>query len=153
MTQISGPGMGKIIFSFSGILSLSVWLVDGFPTAERPIETILRIFIPLAIWMFNDFLVIDMSKKRVVEGYSFFWIRLFPSRIRDFSGLEKIFINEVEGYWAGSKPSYKAFLKTKEGDKFEIAVAKSKERVMAKASAINAVLQTEIVDNTGMLAT
>lgn len=145
--------MGKIIFSLSGLAGLLVWIADGFPYADRPFEIIMRILIPIAIWMFNDFLVIDMSKKRVVEGYSFFWIRLFPSRIRDFSGLEKIFINEVEGYWAGSKPNYKAFVKTKEGDKFEIAVAKSKERVMAKASAINAVLQTEIVDNTGMLAT
>lgn len=149
LTGISGPGMGKIIFGLTTLGSVLVWVFDNPLAPDRMIETIGRAALPIIVWMANDFIVIDTKKRRIIEGYSFFWLRILPIKSYEYSSLEKIFVNEVDGYFAGSRPRYKAFLKTTEGDKFEIAVGSTKQRVMAKASAINAVLHTEIVDNTG----
>jgi len=114
------------------------------------------IIISVCSWTLKAFVAINFKKKEIIEGHEMLGLRVYTNYKTTFTGFEKIFINYIRSsveHFDGddsehTPPSFKAFLKTCEGDKFCIAQGHKKVNVMRRVKEINSVLKTEVYDNT-----
>ena len=121
----------------------------------NPLVFIFSNLFAVAIWSAKDILLIDFDSNEVKEGFKIFG--LSHTDKTKFSGLEKIYINKIstgETFRQLTRTmtihhqSYKAFLKTSEGEKYWISVDSDKDKLIDKLKAINKNLKTEIYDYT-----
>jgi len=113
----------------------------------------------VVIWTGKQIVVIDLEKNRIGEG-----IKILGLKYLDwvkYSGVEKIFINstsETETFRHLTRTidinhhSYKAFLKTNEGEKVCVGISTDKEKLIKQLKQYNSSLRTEIFDNTSGVA-
>jgi len=124
-----------------------------------PIVYIITNAIAVGAWTGKEIVVIDTAKNRIGEGFKIMgFIRLDWI---NYSGVERIFINSTSATETFrhltrtidiNHHSYKAFLKTNEGEKVCVGVSSEKEKLIKQLKQYNISLRTEIFDNTSGVA-
>lgn len=137
------------------IICVLVFIFAVYKLITLSIAGIVLSVIAVAIWTAKEIVVVDFDKGIIGEGY---WILGVTSLEKtEFSEIEKVFINRIKAtsrlnHLAGSTDYthyiYKAFLKTIEGEKIEIAVGADKEKMIKKLKGYNKTLKTVIIDTT-----
>jgi len=141
--------MGVIIFVYT-VSQLIAGNVYGYGIPFFILFNLLAI----SFWTAKDILKIDLTNKRIGEGFKVFclkrlnWIK--------YSDIEKIYINSVNtaGQDQYSLPwsvtvrdkVYKAFLKTTDGHKLLLTVARDKGLMLKRLNQFNETLRTQIFD-------
>jgi len=121
----------------------------------NPLVFIFGNLLALIILTAKDILVVDFDNSQIKEGFKVLGLRHTDKT--EFSGLEKIFINKINTSQEFRQiantmtiydETYKAFLKTNEGDKYWIAINRDKDKLIKRLRVINENLKTEIYDYT-----
>jgi hypothetical protein len=143
------------------IISVLIFLATGYKLITgtffevSPLVYIIFNTIAVAAWAGQELVIIDMDAKTIREGFKILGIGKFE-RTR-FSGIEKIFINKVNTVGTFRHltrtidvhdVSYKAFLKTYEGDKICIGISSDKDKLIDKLKEYNKDIKTDIFDTT-----
>ena len=137
------------------IICILIFLFSVYKLINLSVLGLVLSVVAVGLWTAREIVVVDFHKKIIGEGH---WILGLSSLEKTrFSELEKIFINRVKSttrmnHLIGSADItdyvYKAFLKTAEGEKFEIATGSDKDKVIRKLKEYNKVLKTVIIDST-----
>lgn len=143
------------VFSVLVILAVNYKILTFTFDDVSPITYIICIAIAVGTWTIKSVVVVDQEKRIVGEGFKIAGLR-YLSKYK-FSEIEKVFVNSVSSGTTFRHltrtmeihhHTYKAYLKTVEGDKFCIAINADKDKLMGALQKYNQYIKTSIVDNT-----